>query len=391
MKMKKTFLIFWLLSVFIISACGGGGGGGGSDGSTPVPEVQGLTAEHAQNALYAVYGGIGYNDKDDTTDDAIFYDVMVDNINLIWGGLILSTIFGDSNYLNKFNTFMLITFIPATANFTSNNDSYTSTITINRKAIKDGFYAFTATLNIAFNKNGYTYGTSKIYGTGQNTDLSVYFTGHFKISDSGLDTLIIRTVKATAGNGLKIIDGDISASYNNWELAYNVTYGADDPMGDTSIPINHKLVPYNQISEAKTYGDFRDYTVGGSFTINNKTFSFSNGFKYLQKEYSYKINNKIVSYVMMSANGQVKIPGLDGYVTVSSVLNTSNPDTNGTIITHVFENSKWSDDWVSGKLIFTTIAGETSAVFNNLGSVTFTSGTDSWTVNDWKTAIDPLK
>ncbi len=349
-----------------------------------------LNIEQMKRSLYAVYGGIGYNDKDDTTDDAFFYDVMVDSINSIWGDLILSTISGDSNYLSKFITFMLFPALPATAKFTSDDDSYTSTLTINRKAIKDGFYAFTATLNIAFNDNGYTYGTSKIYGTGQDSDLSVYFTGHFKLTDSELDPLIIRTVKVTAGSGLKIVDGGITATYNNWELAYNITYGAADPMGDTSIPENLELVPYNQISDPKNYADFRDYTIVGSFTINDKTFSYASGFTYLQKEYSYNRSGKIVSYIMMSANGQVSVPGLDGYVTVSSVLNTTDPVANGTIITHVFEDSLWSDDWVSGRLLFTAAAGETLAVFNTDNSVTFTQGTDSWKVDAWKTGIDPL-
>ena len=159
-------------------------------------------------------------------------------------------------------------------------------------------------------------------------------------------------------------------------------------MGGSGTPTNLGLISsYNMISGDKTYLDNRDYTLGGTFTINDKKFSFAPGFRYEQKEYTYSKNNKPVPYIMMSANGSLSVPGLDDYIGVSSLLDTSNPDTNGTIIISVFENSSWSTDWLSGNLKFTTSEGDTSVVFDK-GSVRFA---DSWTVNDWKTALDPLK
>jgi hypothetical protein len=163
-------------------------------------------------------------------------------------------------------------------------------------------------------------------------------------------------------------------------------------MGDSGTPTNLGLIgSYNVISGDKTYADNRDYTVGGSFTINDKKFSFANDFSYKQKQYDYIKNNKNVTYIMMSANGWVSVPGLDGNISVSSSLDIIDPVTTGTIITHIFENSAWSSDWLSGKLAFTTSAGDTSAVFND-GSVTFTSGGAApWTVDPWKTDLNPWK
>ncbi len=388
MKTGKLIYIIMIISMLFLYACGGGGGGSGDENSNlPTPEAPGLTVEQTQNALYAVYGGIGYNDSQKKEDDALLYRIMVSNMNSIGIDLILKTVFGDPSYVIKLGTLLTL----SSANFTSSDDSYKSTLTINRKALKDGYYEFDASLSVEFKSDGtgYTYGTAcKVYGTGQDTDLTAYFTGDFNYTIKDGLTLIIRTVKITAGNGLKTVQGGATTTYDNWELAYTINYGKDDPMGGSGTPTNLGLISsYNMISGDKTYPDNRDYTLGGTFTINDKKFSFAPGFRYEQKEYTYSKNNKPVPYIMMSANGSLSVPGLDDYIGVSSLLDTSNPDTNGTIITSVFENSSWSTDWLSGNLKFTTSEGDTSVVFDK-GSVRFA---DSWTVNNWKTALDPLK
>ena len=362
--------------------------------ATGSDKAPGLTVEQVQNALYAVYGGIGYS-KNPPQGNSIFYDVMVDNMNLIGFDLILKTISNDINSESKMILFMVNIIIPSSVKFEASGDGYTSTLTIDRKAGENGYYPFVMSLAVAFNGTGYTYDTGdtgKLFGTGQNSDLTAYLTGHFNQNIIlHPQTLIIRTVKITAGNGLKTVEGGVTTSYNNWELDYNINYGESDPLwkeGDPVIPVNLGLIgSNNMISGDKLYPDKRDYTVGGSFTINDKKFSFADGFRYKQEQWDYKKNNKNVTYIMMSANGRVSVPGLEDYIGVSSLIDTSNPDTNGTIITNVFENSAWSTDWLSGNLKFTTSEGDTSVVFDK-GSVRFA---DSWTVNDWKTALDPLK
>ena len=341
------------------------------DPPVPPPGQPSLTKDQVQDALYAVYGGIGYNDRMNTADDALLYRIMVSNMNSIGIDLILKTVTGDPNYFTKL--WGLLT-SPLPVEFKSVNAGYTSAITINRDPQMNGFFPFTASLTVAFNGTGYNYGTGLVYGTGNNTDLTANFTGHFTLSPSL--AIIIRNVKATFGNGVWTVEGGVTTSYNDWKLAYYINYGADDPMGGPGEPTNLEFISkYNTISDPKkTYPDLRDYTIGGSFTINGKPFSFVDGFMYQQEQ--------IDTYVMMSANGQMSVPGLASKFLVSSTLNTINPETNYTIITHVYERGAWSSDWRSGTLIL----GDTSAVFDN-GSVTFTGGAGSWTVPDWKTAL----
>ena len=395
MKTGKLIYVIMIISMLFLYACSGDGGGSNDENSNsptpeaPAPSAPGLTVEQAQNALYAVYGGIGYS-KNSSQGNSVFYDVMVDNMNSMGFNLVLKTIYGDNINIPDF--LKIFTLYIGTSNsyeFKYSNNSYTSILTFKSKPKEQGYYPFDMSLAVAFNGTGYTYGTSKIYGTDQTSDFATNLTGHYNYNIlSGAMTVIIRTVKITAGNGLKTVQGGATTTYNDWELAYTINYGNDDPMGGFGTPTNLGLISsYNMISGDKTYPDNRDYTLGGTFTINDKKFSFAPGFRYEQKEYTYSKNNKPVPYIMMSANGSLSVPGLDDYIGVSSLLDTSNPDTNGTIITSVFENSSWSTDWLSGNLKFTTSEGDTSVVFDK-GSVRFA---DSWTVNNWKTALDPLK
>jgi hypothetical protein len=394
MKTGKLIYLLMILSMLFLYACGGGGGSDEDNTITPTPEEQtpsapGLTVEQAQNALYAVYGGIGYS-KNSPQGNSALYDVMVDNINSMGFDLILKTIYGDNINIPDFlKIFTLYIGTSTSYEFKYNNESYASTLTFNRKPKENGYYGFDMSLAAAFNGTGYTYGTSKIYGTGQASDFTVNITGNYNYNlISGVMTVIIRSVKITAGNGLETTEAGVTTTYNNWELAYTITYGKDDPMGGTGTPTNLGLISsYSLISGDKTYPDFRDYTLSGSFTINDMTFSFSNGFRYEQKEYTYLKDNKSVPYIMISANGGLSVPGLDNPIAVSSAIDTSNPDTNGTIIASEFENSTWSTDWLSGTLKFTTSEGDTLVVFDN-GSVSFA---DSWTVDNWRTALNPLK
>jgi hypothetical protein len=396
MKTGKLIYVTMILSMLFLFACSGGGGGSDDETSNnpPVPEDQtpsapGLTVEQAQNALYAVYGGIGYS-KNSPQGNSLFYDVMVDNINSMGFDLILKTIYGDNINIPDFlKIFTLYIGTSSSYEFKYSNESYTSTLAFTRKPKENGYYGFDMSLAAAFNGTGYTYGTSKVYGTGQASDFTVNITGNYNYNIiSGVMTVIIRSVKITAGNGLKNTEAGVTTTYNNWELAYTITYGKDDPMGSSGTPTNLGLISsYSLISGDKTYLDFRDYTLKGSFTINDKKFSFSDGFRYEQKEYAYSKDNKSVPYIMISANGSLCVPGLDDPIAVSSTIDTSNPDTNGTIIASVFENSTWSTDWLSGTLKFTTSKGDTSVIFDN-GSVRFA---DSWTVDNWRTALDPLK
>jgi hypothetical protein len=346
-----------------------------------------LSEAQAQDALYAVYAGIGY-DKSNNTSNAVLYDVMVENFNLFAESMIFNTIFDDPAAAAKLLKFYsgIIGVVNVTFESTLYPDEYTSTLLMEKPCLG----CFKATLNVSLKNSGYQPdgGDMIFYGTGLANDVSAIFSGEFQADITSDDPLklTVKTVRINAGDGL--IQQYLTASivFDKWALSYDISY-------DQAKPVNYSLlspevVNYlpSDLNLGTSYADFRNYTIGGSFTINtDNKFSFADGFRYKQEQWDY--NN--VSSTIMSANGKVGVPGLDGYVTVSSVLNAQDPSTYSTIINHIFENGDWSNDWVSGKLIFSGTDSETQAVFDN-GSVTFTNDSDSWDVDNWRTALDPL-
>jgi hypothetical protein len=343
-----------------------------------------LTKAQAEDALYAVYAGIGYNKSNVSTGNEILYDIMVENFNLFAESMIFDTIFNDPDATEKLGIFYLglIGLVKVTFEYASSE--YSSTLVLE----KPGSGSFKATLNVALKSSGYPIGNSTFYGTGSTSDLSAVFTGEYTVDLNNPDPLklIINTVRINAGNGLEQQYPTASIVFDKWALSYDISYAQAKPVNYSLLPLD--IIDYlpSDHNLGTSYADFRDYTIGGSFTINtDKEFSFADGFRYKQEQHDY--NN--ISSTIMSANGKVGVPGLDGYVVVSSVLNALDPFTNSTIINHVFEIGDWTNNWVSGTLLFTGTNSETQAVFDN-GSVTFDNGTDSWDVANWRTALKPF-
>jgi hypothetical protein len=361
-----------------------------------IPKPAALTDNQAQNALYAVYAGIGYDKSKINKGNSILYDVMVDNFNRLAEIMILKTINDDPNSLPKFILFLA----GSKVEFVSNSDpGFSSTLQLETTKLDNtGFNDIKATLNIAFNDNGYQFGNVVFFGNNsKDNNISAEFTGQYKAISGEGTLLTIKTVRINAGNGLiqqYPNNPATSIVFDNWALSYDVSY-------DKEKPVNYSLLSSEVVSYlpsdynlGTSYADCRDYTVGGSFTIkkigtSDQKFLFADGFNYKQEQWDYIQTS---SSTIMSANGQLGVPGLDDYVKVSSVLNAQDPFTSATIISHVFENSDWSNDWVSGKLVFNGIDSvtETQAAFKD-GSVIFNSGYDTWKVDNWRTALNPLK
>jgi hypothetical protein len=352
-----------------------------------------LTVEQAKNALYEVYAGIGYNKSKFNTGNAILYDVMVENLNGLTGSMIQKTINGDPNSLLKFPSFL----VGSEVVFVYNSDpGFSSTLQLKiTKFNNSGLNDIKATLNIALKDYGYQYSNMIFFGTDSMENISAEFTGQynpFSLKEGTL--LIIKTVKINAGKGLiqQYQHPAARIVFDNWALSYDVSYDKEKPVNYSLLSSELKGSLPSDFTPVTLYADYRDYTFGGSFTIKTidnteQKYSFADGFNYKQEQWDYIQTS---SSTIISINGQLGVPGLEGYIAVSSAFNAQDPFTSTTIISHVFENSDWSNDWVSGKLVFNGTDSETQAVFKN-GSVAFTSGSVSWNVDNWITELNPLK
>jgi hypothetical protein len=403
MKIGKLIYITMIISMLFLYACGGGGGGGGTDdpGDNPTPtpddpiiEAGALTASQAQDALYAVYAGIGYNKNSALSylGNDILYDVMVENFNYVIGSIALDAI----NYSEDSTTNLIkfITIGKATFNFDLFSDNYTATMYMEKTEIGK----FRATLNIALKKNGYQMGDVYFFGPGTTNDISAVLEGEYYIDFDLLKqelkdfNLTPKKVTISAGKGLKqlYVNPKATIEFDKWNLAYEISYNSSRPTNYSLIPAGFAgWLPKDKVFA--TYPDVRDYTLSGSFTINSdKKFSYNSGFNYKQEQGSCSIGGTAKPVTMMSANGQLTVPGLNGYIKVVSTLKTEDPITNKTVINHVFENGDWSNNWQSGKLVFQGKDAETSVVFEN-NSAAFTSGVENWKVDDWKTTLNIIK
>jgi hypothetical protein len=369
-KMKKGKQIFFIMifSILLFCACGGGGGGGGtSDEGTPDDTID-LSAARAntESILYAAFAG-------SADDGAIFplYEVMVNGfINMSMS--LVSDILGEIDLSNPFGTH----------EYTITKDGYTAVLTLTVPVDLVFPVKFEGVLNVNMNSTGYqpASGICTYKGTNSGDELSIVFDGYI----DGEYNPYIRTLNITATNQLQALYGSKTASYDNWNIAMNIFYGSDDPYAGKTDPITSKTVSstkstnYSFLS-GNMINETRDYTVGGSFTLAQGKYTYNSGFSYKQ---SLDSTGKLL---LTSANGKIKVSGMDSAATIKSSFSTSNPTGNKTIAS--------ADDsylWDSGQMTITGSSGSIIAAFDE-GTVNFSGDLGSWSLAGWQLLLDPLK
>ena len=90
--------------------------------------------------------------------------------------------------------------------------------------------------------------------------------------------------------------------------------------------------------------------------------------------------------LLTSANGKIKVPGMDSAATIKSSFSTSNPTGTKTIA-----SAADSFLWESGQMTITSSSGSIVAAFDD-GTVNFSGGDlGSWSLAGWQLLLDPLK
>ena len=101
------------------------------------------------------------------------------------------------------------------------------------------------------------------------------------------DLPYFRTLDITASNQLQALYNGKTAIYNNWNIAMNIFYGSDDPYAGKEDPITEKTVSKTKTTNfsflsGSMENETRDFTLGGSFILDEGTYTFTSGFKYIQ-------------------------------------------------------------------------------------------------------------
>ncbi len=340
--------------------------------------------EQAEDVLYAAYAGIGYmsavSSKD---DDEALYNVMLDDLNSLPMILVLDTIFGDPLWLVKLMK-LIPPLNPVTFSYqykdSNNTVLYHSAldITPSRGPKGSGLFAFTGVLSVDFNLAGYQHpwgGECTYYGDDGSYDLVVTVTGYYKATLlEGLEEFFFKSVDIVAKKGLVASYPFGDVAYDGWEILYDVYYGTKDPeyqQGDPLTPVNVKLVP-DIFGFVQGDVDFRDYTLGGSFSVDTDTYTFGHGFHYTKQERGSPPQEEVF------VEGTLGVPGMDGSVSIY----IPDPVENNTIIR--ISNGIWT----SGKMSITS-ANSVDVEFNN-GTANFSGDLGSWTVPNWQDDLDPI-
>jgi hypothetical protein len=369
MKKGKQIFFIMIFSILFFCACGGGGGGGGaSDEGAPDNTID-VSAERArtEDILYAAFAG--------SANDGItfpLYEIMVNGfINMSMS--LVSDVLGEVDLSNPFGTH----------EYTITKDAYTAVLTLTVPVDVIFPVKFEGILNVDFKNTGYqpASGICTYKGTNSGNEIVINFNGYIDSEYSPY----IRTLNITASNQLQAIYGSKTARYDNWNIAMNIFYGGDDPYAGKEDPITEKTVSktktinYSFLSGSMA-NETRDFTLGGSFTLDEGTYTFNSGFRYIQSL------DSTGNLLLTSANGKIRVPGMDSAATIKSSFSTSNPAGNKTIA---------SDDdsflWKSGQMTITSSFGSIVAAFDD-GTVNFSGGDlGSWSLAGWQLLLDPLK
>jgi hypothetical protein len=369
MKKGKQIFFIMIFSILLFCACGGGGGGGGgtTDEGTP-DDTTDVSAQRTQteNVLYAAFAG--------SADDGVtfpLYEIMVNGfINMSTS--LVSDVLGEIDLSNPFGTH----------EYTITKDEYTAVLTLTVPVDLVFPIRFDGILNVDINGTGYqpTAGICIYKGTKSGDELSINFNGYIDSEYSPY----IRTLNITATNQLQAIYESKTAKYNNWNIAMTIFYGSDDPYAGKTDPITEETVSSTQTTNfsflsGSMENETRDYTVGGSFILDEGTYTFTSGFKYIQ---SLDSTGKLL---LTSANGKIKVPGMDSASTIKSSYSASNPTGKKTIA-----SASDSYLWESGEMTITSSSGSVVAAFDD-GTVNFSGDLGSWSLAGWQLLLDPLK
>jgi hypothetical protein len=381
MKTGKHILFIMIFSILFLFACGGGGGGGGTaDEGTPDDTID-VSAEQArtEDILYTAFAG-------SANDGTIFplYEIMVNGFANM-SGILIEDILGEIDISNPLD-------LIGTNNFTITKDEYIAYLTLIVHANLTGApYKFEGTLNVDINNTGYSAGLCTFKGNTIGNELAMTFNGYFDVSNY---KPYFRTFNITASNQLQAIyNNSKTATYNNnWNIAMNIFYGSEDPYAGDEDPITGQTVSnsntvnysflYNFLSNylgGNLDNEIKNYSVGGSFTLDKGTYTFNPDFIYRQAFNTSK------TLLLTSANGKIKVPGMDSFATVKSSFSTSNPLGNKTIT-----SAADSYLWESGQMTITSSSGSIVATFDD-GTVNFSGDLGSWSSAGWQLLLDPLK
>ncbi len=322
-----------------------------------------------EDVLYTVFAG-------SANDGVTFplYEIMVNGfINMSMS--FVSDILGEVDLSNPFGTH----------EYTITKDEYTAVLTLTVPVDLIFPVKFEGILNVDFKNTGYqpASGICTYKGTNSGDELEIEINGYVDYIDSEYYPYI-RTLNITGTNQLQALYGTKTAKYNNWNIAMNIFYGSDDPYAGKEDPItektvsNSKTVNYSFLSGSME-NETRDYTVGGSFILDEGTYTFNSGFKYIQS-----LDSK-GDLLLTSANGKIKVPGMNSAATIKSSFSVSNPTGNKTIAS--------ADDsylWDSGQMTITGSSGSIVAAFDD-GTVNFSGDLGSWSLAGWQLLLDPLK
>lgn len=358
-----------ILSMLFLFSCGGGGGGGSDEGGSNESSQEEIAQKQGQieDVLYAAFAGSA---NDGTTFP--LYEIMINGfMNLGW--MLVYDMVDEIDFSNPLDLF-------GTNEFTITNDAYTAdlTLTVPTKLIAP--YAFEGTLNIDMNSVGYPAGLCTFKGTQSGDDLVITFNGYL----DGDFNIYVRTLDITASNQFQAIyGGDKTVTYNSWDIDMNIFYGSEDPYAGEEDPFTGQTVSststinYSFLSGSMD-NDTRNYTVGGSFALDEGTYTFNSGFSYKQSFNTSK------TLLLTSANGKIGVPGLEGVATVKSSFSTTSPSTYNTIA-----SATDSYEWNSGQMTITTSENSVTAAFDN-GTVTFSGDLGDWSLDEWQLTLDPL-
>ena len=368
-------------------------GGGLMASDTCVVTVERSEAHMAEDSVFTAYAGIGYMRRDLLSDNEVLHNIMVDNMNALVTYLADATVQNDSlKYTKLYNYYWYGT--PQT--FTYNTTGLRSTVYMVKGAAVNGWREYTLTVSLDFNANGYTYRTCRYTGTSGVTDVSATIKGYSKTTSIILFTYdsIFRSVNINLANTFTAQYSGAAVTFNDWNIAYTVKHGTYDPLTtyQTSSPLNVYMIPEERRAYTGEQVDNRDYTLGGSFTINGNTYYVTDGFRYLQQQLSYVVNSTTTTRLLVSIAGSFRVPGMSQAVTISTPYSTTNPVGTGTIY-KLGTGSTNTGIWEAGQMSVTGNLGGTTttqtATFTS-GTAAFSGGLGSWSVTSWQDALAPF-
>ncbi len=376
--------------------------------------------ELINNVLYTAYAGIGYMSTETTSDDENLYNVMFNDLNSLGTPLVYDSLINImDNYISYSIEILKLLQENKTATFNYDHKNaqgtvlYNATLTIKTGSIvnindNNGLLEFKGNLSIDFKPIGYNIFDRIYKGVDGNTELKVSITGYYKIifdissfPPIAIDTFCITklynndspavepAVEIIADNSLTVVYPTEEVVYDNWIIWYDFYYltNTDSPVPDQRFNLAF-LPPITQGITLPSDGtDFRDYYLGGSFSINSMPYSFGYNFHYQQEQWDYP--DPTGTLLLVFLNGTLSVPDLDGFVTIDTPDDVDQPVTSKTIARNF--DGAYDGIWTSGEMTISTADDDIKVEFSDTdpaGTAFFTWPYEpddvSWTANNWQ-------